>query len=63
MAVPYTAICSGKISGRKIKIKGVWNGISVELSTGYINTKPINRNATGAKSFPITDEMIKTHNP
>ena len=63
MAVPYTAICIGKISGRKIKIKGVWNGISVELSTGYINTKPINGNATGAKSFPITDEMIKTHKP
>lgn len=59
MDVPYIAHCVGKTSGKKIKIRGVWHGVSVEASDGSINVTPINGNTAGAKSIPISDEMVR----
>lgn len=58
MEVPYVATCVGKTSGKKIKIRGIWHGVSVEASNGVINVIPIG-NLAGAKSIPISDEMLK----
>lgn len=59
MDVPYIATCVGKTSGRKIKVRGMWHGVSVEASNGIINVTPTNGNSAGAKSIPITNEMLK----
>lgn len=60
MDVPYIAHCVGKVSGRKIKIRGIWHGVSAEASNGNINVTPINGNTAGAKSIPISNEMLRS---
>ncbi|MBW4762880.1 aerolysin family beta-barrel pore-forming toxin [Prevotella melaninogenica] len=59
MDVPYIATCVGKTSGKKIKVRGIWHGVSVEASNGIVNVTPINGNPAGAKSILITNEMLK----
>lgn len=58
MDVEYCAVCVGLTSGRKIKIKGIWNGVDVQESDAYLELRPINGTRSDSKLIRITNEMI-----
>lgn len=62
MDVEYCAVCVGMTSGRKIKIKGIWNGVDVQESDAFLELTPINGSKANSKIISITDEMISKAN-
>lgn len=61
MDVDYIATCIGKISGKEIKIKGRWQGVSYEESNAVLNLTPINGSQAQSRSVVITKEMLETN--
>lgn len=61
MDVDYIATCIGKISGKEIKIKGRWQGVSYEESNAVLNLTPINGSQTQGRSVVITKEMLESN--
>ncbi|MDE6754067.1 MAG: aerolysin family beta-barrel pore-forming toxin [Muribaculaceae bacterium] len=62
MDVEYCAVCVGLTSGRKIKIKGTWNGVDVQESDAYLELTPINGTKSNIKLIRISDEMLTNAN-
>lgn len=61
MDVEYVATCVGMISGKKIEIKGRWQGVDVQKSEAVLDLTPINGNTSGAKSVTIPEDMLKSN--
>ncbi len=59
--VEYVAVCRGLTSGKRINIKGRWNGVDFVETDAVLDLFPIN--GVGARSrMVITKEMLKTNN-
>ena len=61
MDVEYVATCVGMTSGKKIEIRGRWQGVDVQETKAELDLTPINGNTSGAKSITISDDMLKSN--
>ena len=61
MDVEYVATCVGMTSGKKIEIRGRWQGVDVQKTEAVLDLTPINGNTSGAKSITISDNMLKSN--
>lgn len=61
MDVEYVATCVGMTSGKKIEIRGRWQGVDVQKTEAVLDLTPINGNTSGAKSITISDDMLKSN--
>lgn len=61
MDVEYVATCVGMSSGKKIEIRGRWQGVDVQKTEAVLDLTPINGNTSGAKSITISDDMLKSN--
>lgn len=57
MDVEYCAICVGQTSGKRIKIRGVWQGVDVQESDAVLKLTPINGTRANSRSIIIKDGM------
>lgn len=62
MNVDYCAVCIGTTSGRRINIRGTWEGIDVQESDAFLQLTPINGSKSTTKNIRITENMISTSN-
>lgn len=60
MDVEYEAICRGLTSGKRIKIRGMWNGVDFVESDAVLDVFPINGIGTRSRMI-ITQEMLKSN--
>lgn len=61
MDVDYIATCRGLESGRRIEIRGVWNGTDVEETDADLVLTPLNGGAQ--RRIKITKEMLDSKKP
>ena len=62
MDVEYIAVCRGLTSGKRINIKGRWNGVDCLESDAVLDVFPINGVGTRTRTV-ITEEMLKSNSP
>lgn len=61
MDVEYIATCVGMTSGKKIEIRGRWQGVDVQKTEAVLDLTPINGSTSSAKSITISDDMLKSN--
>jgi hypothetical protein len=61
MDVDYIATCRGLISGRRVEIKGVWNGADVEETDADLVLTPLDGGTQ--RTIKITKEMLDSKKP
>lgn len=63
MDVEYSAVCIGLSSGKRITIKGIWQGVDVHESdaVAMLTLTPINGSKTGNKSIVIKNDMLRNN--
>lgn len=61
MDVPYSAVCIGLSSGKRITIKGIWQGVDVHESDAVLNLTPINDSKASTKSIVIKNDMLRNN--
>ena len=60
MDVEYIATCIGLTSGKRINIKGRWQGVDVQETDAVLDLTPINGNKGEAKKITITKSMLNS---